>query len=252
MYHSAKACHYVAALIGPGLRDAIPEEFITPDMCTPIFPNTDHPAGRPPVHTEPPFPFANCCHWFGPDMDLEVRVKIATDEEICEPCRPLDGEPLSPNPESMPPRTRRKMGFNGMMTRMQAYDVWRVVEMERMHEAAGRVWFAAELPDVEATLFPSTPSDAPGNSKQISTMRRKADKPGESTVSSHDAQSVYSETSEYCSSTSLEEDDDSLVCDDNPDCLPTLRVWTNLAAHLAQEDIPDPVAFMNQYHAVTR
>ena len=119
VYHSsAKACHYLAQLVGPGLRNAVPEKFITPDMCTPIFPNTDHPAGRPAVHTEPLFPFANHCHWFGPDMALEVRVKIATDEEICGPAV---GEPL---------RTQQKIGFTGMMARMEAYDMWRVEETD--------------------------------------------------------------------------------------------------------------------------
>ncbi len=45
------------------------------DMCAPIFPNVEHPAGRTPVHSTPRFPYNNCFHWFGWDLDLEVRVK---------------------------------------------------------------------------------------------------------------------------------------------------------------------------------
>ena len=249
VYHSAKACHYSAMLIGSSLRNAIPEEFITPDMCTPIFPNIDHPAGRPAVHTEPPFPFTNCYHWFGPDMDIEVRVKITTDEEICEP---VTGE--LPSSAGSMPRTRRKMGFMGMMSDMQAYDVWRVKEMERTHEEAVSVEFAAELPDNEAELFPSLPLNGLECSDHTSThtsMSGENDGSCEDTTSSHDAESICSEASRYSSPSSLEEKS-TFFGDDNSDCLPTLRVWTNLAEHLAQEDSSDPVAFVNQYVAVTR
>ena len=251
-YYRAKACHYSAMLIGPSLRSAIPEQFITSDMCTPIFPNTDHPTGYPPVHTEPPFPFTNCYHWFGPDMDIQVRVKITSDEEICGP---VDGEPSPSGSRNMLPRTRRKMGFMGMMAEMQEYALWRVEEMEQMHEEAVRVDFAAELPDAEADLFPCPSSDEIESSEPTSAASSIPDQRNqscESMTSSHDAESVYSETSEYCSSTASLGEKSTLVDDDNPDCLPTLRVWTNLAAHLAQENIPDPVAFVDQYHAVTR
>ena len=155
-------------------------------MCTPIFPNTDHPAGRPPVHTEPPFPFTNCCHWFGPGMVLEVRVKIATDEEICGP---VDGEPPPSGPDRMPPQIRRKFGFMGMMARMQVYDVWRVEEMERMYDEAVRMQFSAELPDVEVNLFPSTPSDRLENSKHTlsSSLQKREGGTCQSVLPDHSA-----------------------------------------------------------------
>ena len=34
--------------------------------------------------------------------------------------------------------------------------------------------------------------------------------------------------------------------------IPVVRVWPNLAARLKEEDIPDPVDFLNQYEEVTR
>ncbi|KAH9892022.1 hypothetical protein C8Q73DRAFT_650259, partial [Cubamyces lactineus] len=65
---------YFAYLVGPGPRPDEPDNFITSDMCVPIYPNTKHPSGRPPVHASPEFPVPNCCHWFGPDYECDVRV----------------------------------------------------------------------------------------------------------------------------------------------------------------------------------
>ncbi|TFK83906.1 hypothetical protein K466DRAFT_474879, partial [Polyporus arcularius HHB13444] len=61
-------------LVAPSLPSADEERCITPDMCTPIFPNTTHPHGRPPLNPEPSgsFPYTNCYHW--PDLELDVRV----------------------------------------------------------------------------------------------------------------------------------------------------------------------------------
>ena len=66
---------YEVCLVGPGPRKN--GEHITSDMCIPIFPATQHPAGRHPVHAQPAFPFSNCYHWFGPEMMFSLRVKTA-------------------------------------------------------------------------------------------------------------------------------------------------------------------------------
>ncbi|KAI0629532.1 hypothetical protein C8Q77DRAFT_1076022 [Trametes polyzona] len=66
---------YNIHLVGPGMRPADPELCLTPDMCVPILPETYHPSGkRKPLEPEPPFPFRNCYHWYGPDMVLDVRI----------------------------------------------------------------------------------------------------------------------------------------------------------------------------------
>ncbi|KAI0740836.1 hypothetical protein C8Q76DRAFT_608694, partial [Earliella scabrosa] len=66
---------YFVDILGPGLRPSRPEDCFTPEMCIPIFPNSNHPAGRPPIRTEPEFPFSNCYQWFCPDVQLTVRIK---------------------------------------------------------------------------------------------------------------------------------------------------------------------------------
>lgn len=66
---------YFVFIVGPGLRPDNPDDSYTADMCMPIYPNVSHSAGRPPVRPDPDFPFSNCYHWFGPDMELNIRVK---------------------------------------------------------------------------------------------------------------------------------------------------------------------------------
>ncbi|KAI0365059.1 hypothetical protein BV20DRAFT_955037 [Pilatotrama ljubarskyi] len=65
---------YLAYFVGPDPRPEEPENFITSDMCIPIFPNTNHPTGREPVRPNSPFPFPNCSHWVGWDLERKVRV----------------------------------------------------------------------------------------------------------------------------------------------------------------------------------
>ncbi|KAL7277705.1 hypothetical protein ACG7TL_008640 [Trametes sanguinea] len=54
-------------------REQSTKKGITPAMCIPIFPNTVHPNGRPPLRPEGVFPFNNCYHWL--DNIIEVRVR---------------------------------------------------------------------------------------------------------------------------------------------------------------------------------
>lgn len=44
-------------------------------MVIPIFPNTHHPRGRPPIRPETPFPFPNCYHWIENDATVRIRRK---------------------------------------------------------------------------------------------------------------------------------------------------------------------------------
>ena len=68
-------CRYHIEPIGATLRTAIREEGITSDMVVPIAPNTFHPSGRQPIHTTPPFPFANCFHWIETTATVRIRMR---------------------------------------------------------------------------------------------------------------------------------------------------------------------------------
>ncbi|KAI0350612.1 hypothetical protein OH77DRAFT_1412784 [Trametes cingulata] len=71
---------YYALLVGPTLRPEDEAKAITSDMCIPIAPNTAHPTGRPPLVTEPSFPFSNCYHW----VDSDTRIRIRSGGEFYE------------------------------------------------------------------------------------------------------------------------------------------------------------------------
>ncbi|KAI9063910.1 hypothetical protein FKP32DRAFT_1570974, partial [Trametes sanguinea] len=62
--------------IAPCLRAEEPQKGLTSDMCIPIFPNSQHPNGRGPMHPEPEglFPYDNCYHWFQP-VETTVRIR---------------------------------------------------------------------------------------------------------------------------------------------------------------------------------
>lgn len=66
---------YAVNVVAPCLREEDAETRITADMCSPIYPNTQHPAGREPLRPDKPFPYANCYHWSGVEMDIRVLAR---------------------------------------------------------------------------------------------------------------------------------------------------------------------------------
>ena len=63
--------------VGPSLREVDERLGFDSDMCVPIFPNEAHPTGRRPVRPDGRFPYDNCYHWAGLDMDVRVHARKA-------------------------------------------------------------------------------------------------------------------------------------------------------------------------------
>ncbi|PIL33730.1 hypothetical protein GSI_04355 [Ganoderma sinense ZZ0214-1] len=61
--------------VGPSLRAVDEKRGYESDMCVPIFPNEAHPAGRTSARPATPFPYDNCYHWAGLDLDVRVRAR---------------------------------------------------------------------------------------------------------------------------------------------------------------------------------
>ncbi|KAI0365070.1 hypothetical protein BV20DRAFT_955007 [Pilatotrama ljubarskyi] len=61
--------------VAPCLRPEEPDRGLTSDMSVAIYPNQNHPTGRPPVHPEPAFPYGNCYHWVSFSIDIRVRAR---------------------------------------------------------------------------------------------------------------------------------------------------------------------------------
>ncbi|KAL1945496.1 hypothetical protein VTO73DRAFT_2347 [Trametes versicolor] len=66
---------FEARPIGPQLPPANEEEGYTPEMCIPIYPNTNHPTGRAPIRPRRPFPYGNCYHWNDNTIHIRVRAR---------------------------------------------------------------------------------------------------------------------------------------------------------------------------------
>ncbi|PIL33722.1 hypothetical protein GSI_04347 [Ganoderma sinense ZZ0214-1] len=64
---------YTVCPIGTSLRTVDEKRGYESSMCVPIFPNEAHPAGRPPIRPGSAFPYDNCYHWAGLDLDVRVR-----------------------------------------------------------------------------------------------------------------------------------------------------------------------------------
>ncbi|KAM5537895.1 hypothetical protein V8D89_008371 [Ganoderma adspersum] len=66
---------YNVCPVGPSLRAVDEKRGFESDMCVPIFPNEAHPAGRASVRPDGVFPYDNCFHWAGLDLDVRVRAR---------------------------------------------------------------------------------------------------------------------------------------------------------------------------------
>ena len=64
-------------VVAPSLRPVDEEQYVTPDMCIPIFPNGGHSTGQESLRTKPAFPFSNCYHW----DDTQIHIRVCAREE---------------------------------------------------------------------------------------------------------------------------------------------------------------------------
>ncbi|RDX48642.1 hypothetical protein OH76DRAFT_1404564 [Lentinus brumalis] len=226
---------YDVYVVGPGLRPADEARCITKDMCVPIFPATDHPTGRAPVHPKPEFPFSNCYHWFGPDTHLEVRIKQdiydAKDDEIHVL---LSG-----------------VGQVHMDDRNQE-DTYRMID---------------SLARLKAQDNPTAP-DSP---REPSIMDYPYDHGLEHDADLWDCDQSTSDISNYgldgpsapeCHAPSAESDDDTNLLTSNIDVfgmardsqramIPVVDCWLHLPAHIKDGEIPDPFAFVHECRALS-
>lgn len=68
-------------LLRQGLPARSPTEFIEPDMCIPVIPNTEHPTGRSPLSPKRPLPWPNCYHAVGEMLRVYIPTQFADPKE---------------------------------------------------------------------------------------------------------------------------------------------------------------------------
>ena len=260
----SKACTYGAYLVGKGLRPAKPRLGLSSEMCVPIQPNTaDHPTRRPALRAKPDFPFSGCCVWSGADVELHVRIK----GEVDSGDEGEDGRGEDAGVHSVYLAPSESIALHGMRgeDRARARAMVVALEVEEEEKAAGRELLARDAQEAVATPPRSFTQDA-AEKHGGNRSSRSASSSASSTASGSDSghsgstgssdDTLSDDDASWCSSEDSSERGSVLsfysrLHDENPGCLPTIRVWSDLATHLTSEDIPDPLAFAEQYRAVT-
>ncbi|RPD56391.1 hypothetical protein L227DRAFT_614542 [Lentinus tigrinus ALCF2SS1-6] len=218
-------------LIGPCLRPAHREQCITSDMCTPIYPNSDHPSGRAPVHTEPPFPFDNCYFWSG----LKMQIRVCPQEED------FDWDVAT----RLPGRGERLLRRNEMCDGLAQA----AAERARQHQ-----------PDPDPESCTSDSDLAP-----IHSSLQEADGSAVSPYVDDGTSSLYRDGDSAYSCSIIASTDVSSYADTitewrrlfadpmkTPEFHPLCHLWVNIATDIKQDEIPNPIHFLEERDAVVR
>ncbi|KAI9067447.1 hypothetical protein FKP32DRAFT_1588548 [Trametes sanguinea] len=207
--------------IATKLRKEDPEIGITPAMCIPIYPNTVHPNGRPPLRPQGVFPYSNCYHWIENIIQVRVRAR----------------------PEGFDETNVIRLSYDSMsdMAEIWAEDVMAAISAEEAAEAAK---FTGAVDD--ASLHAQ--GDAHGHADEIdghfSSPPLQA--PAETPADDVDRTSIASASS--ASDDEFADDLEPLATMDifsGPKCdvdlVPLVDLWiSELSDYLKEEDIPDP------------
>ena len=239
-------------------------------MCTPIYPNTDHPDGREPARTDPVFPFDNCYLWSEANK-MGIRV--------------------------LP----RAEGFNWH----EAIDLWpsseymrwkRLEEEDRIRQLTAQLARQPQSePAAPATSAPNDPEDGPSSttsqarepsyghvrdscapllveqSPPIPTSQphdindSRVASNVEDDSHSADSESAYSDSIIASVDGPARGTDASGSVDtftilkrifsdphNGPELQPLCHLWFNLAEHIKQDEIPDPVHLFEERDAIVR
>lgn len=165
-------------------------------MCVPIFPNEAHPTGRPSVRPGSSFPYDNCYHWAG--MDLEVRVRAR--EEGFDNTRAI----------------RLPAGQQLDMDAHFRQDLGRAKRTQLAHEQADSV----PLDHSSGSGFQV--SSSPPDARQSEDGAAEVD--------------VFEPPEDF----------------EDPEYIPLVDLWLDVAENLKQEDIGNPVDLYRERFAIMR
>ncbi len=202
---------------------------MTADMCIPIYPNTNHPTARAPVHTEPEFPYNNCYHW----SRAQLNVRIRCPPEMFD----IDHAVKLPVPSKIE------------LFHLRSIDYLRMEELEKQHQTtASGAQVVASLPQLNAESL-SAHEVSEGAAVECAPQhqvegegegRRPNNEEDTSDVSGSSSNSVNEIVSELVGM--------GIFGDLNADMdlYPVVDIWFNLTSHLREEEIPNPIALYKE------
>ena len=211
-------------LVGPGLLPEDPEKGATPDMCIPIFPAVHHPTGRPPFRPQPDFPFSNCYHWSGPEMNLDLHIK------------------------------------NGEFPREKGEYTWlpdrdAVILQDLCGDDTCEMYtnIACREHKLAGGGAPSVHSEAPFDSGNVFdtdaqlVLEVSQAPPFDNSSSFSSGRSRSMDRSYWSDDEEVEIDPFAL---DKRACAPVVQIWLDLAAQLQEDEIPNPMDFLRHHQAL--
>ncbi|KAI0364942.1 hypothetical protein BV20DRAFT_973755 [Pilatotrama ljubarskyi] len=212
--------------IGTTLRPEDPARGVTSNMAIPIYPNEDHPAHRPPIRTQKPFPFRHCYHW----VDNLTTVRIRRIPGLYDDAPAIKISSLQ--------HIRMEKAFAEDCSRINAFVEARRAEAAR--KAEDDVW---RLPP--RSLSPASQdsrlSDELNDERDLYAPRQARSRPEKAPSGPR-------------MNTSLEDlfrmDIFSLSHDPDTQFLPLVDLWFDLANHLSEDDIPSPLDFYEERKAI--
>ncbi|RPD56396.1 hypothetical protein L226DRAFT_468618 [Lentinus tigrinus ALCF2SS1-7] len=206
------------SLVGPHLRPAVDEDCVSQEMCSPIFPNTNHPKGRVPVRTQPDFPFNGCYFWSKTSMKIRV----------CARPEGFDWEGTT-------------------LLRGEEYVRWMRYESEDMMRRV-RAQRARERQPEPSESVPARPNpaahsirvdDSPDTEGAVGLMCADFD------VCSY----AESDISTIDTFVEMGLSPDSML---DLELQPIFHLWGDLAANLTQDEIPSPIDLLQECDTITR
>ncbi|OJT06559.1 hypothetical protein TRAPUB_2636 [Trametes pubescens] len=228
--------------IGPHLPPANATKGLTSDMCIPIYPNSNHPTGRAPIHPETPFPYGNCYHWLNNNIHILVRSRVDGFDET--------------NAVQISGKTE------GFMGRTFSDDLLRAIKNRELSQHTHEVEKADDQqrdPTVKAHSAADGPSDVRSRSSidvpQNEHPRVSASPQEEGNVDAASISSGWSNDSGQRPTTSLENImriDPFTGPDEDLDLVPLVDLWPDLAGNLKEEDIPSPLDLDREIETIQR
>lgn len=198
-------------------------------MCTPIYPNDKHPAGREPLRPEKPFPYTNCYHWCNA-LDIEIRVL--------------------PRPELFNEEAAIKLSYDEQML----FSEHQFADLLRSRPS---LVFSTKSPP--SPPLPPLPKTEPNASAPAFSGDSSAPEPPSVTSSSSRSSSGSSASRDAISEDSDLDSVDEIMAMDiftgqntDLDLLPLCELWLDMPSQLKEEDIPNPAAFFEERDEIVK
>ncbi|KAI0669551.1 hypothetical protein C8Q78DRAFT_1040799 [Trametes maxima] len=233
---------YEVCPIGTTLRPEDDEQGITSDMVIPIYPNTSHPRGRLPIHTETPFPFPNCYYWIKNRCNVRIRRKAVRYDDTRAVILGI-GEDM--DLEGMFLEDYERI-YATQRLKLEAAMGVLLDDVSRTHECVQDCTDALPLDSNIVLIDPAGPGDVTLTTADLN-HRHEDFSDTSSRSSSHDATRP-----DECDPISniLNLEIFSCDMDDTVELLPLVDLWFELTDHLSADSIPNPAGFCEEHHRI--